>query len=70
MEFSERFKTLKNERGLTYRDVSRQLGINERAVQYYAQGKRFPDFKGLLLLADFFEVSIDYLVGRSDIPNW
>lgn len=44
------------------------LGISTRAYQYYESGERYPDFEGLLALADYFQVSIDYLVGRSDEP--
>ena len=42
------------------------LGITPRAYQYYEEGKRYPDFRGLLLLAEHLNVSIDYLVGRTD----
>ena len=43
-----------------------ELGISCRAVQSYERGERYPDFKGLLRLADYFDVSLDYLAGRSE----
>ena len=64
--FKNRLKELRTARGVTSKDMGEYLGITPRAYQYYESGTRYPDFKGLLLLADFFEVSIDYLVGRSD----
>lgn len=42
------------------------LSITPRAYQYYEEGKRFPDFHGLLKIADCLHISIDYLVGRKD----
>ena len=65
-EFSVRLKGLRGERNMRQQDLADQLGITVRAYRYYEQGKRYPDFQGLLALADYFQVSLDYLVGRSD----
>lgn len=43
------------------------LGIKERSYQCYEYRERYPDFPGLIAIADFFDVSLDYLVGRSDV---
>ncbi len=64
--FKERVKNLRKEKRFTQREMGEQLGITMRAYQSYEQGTRYPDFPGLIRLADFFDVSIDYLVGRSD----
>jgi transcriptional regulator with XRE-family HTH domain len=45
------------------------LGITERGYQCYEQGEREPPIAKLIALADYFDVSIDYLVGRSDEPG-
>ena len=66
-DFSEVFLMLRNEKKASKKDIGELLGISERAVRYYETGERRPDFDGLLLLADYFDVSLDYLVGRSDI---
>lgn len=66
--FHERFKVLKSGKNATYKDIADELQISARAVQHYADGKRFPDFHGLVKLADYFDVSIDYLVRWSDVP--
>lgn len=65
-EFSVRLKGLREERNMRQQDLADQLGITVRAYRYYEQGKRYPDFQGLLALADYFQVPLDYLVGRSD----
>lgn len=65
-EFSVRLKSLREERKMRQQDLADQLGITVRAYRYYEQGKRYPDFQGLLALADYFQVPLDYLVGRSD----
>ena len=42
------------------------LGVTRWSVHNYETGKNRPDYDGLLALADYFDVSLDYLVGRSD----
>ena len=66
--FCERLRELRNERGFTQKELAEHLNITPRAYQYYEQGERFPDFHGLLALADYLGVKIDYLVGRTDEP--
>lgn len=67
MEFKVRLKEIRIERGITLKAISEYLGITMRAYQYYESGERYPDLKGLIALADYLDVSIDYLVGRTDI---
>ncbi len=67
MEFCERIKLLRKERGLTQKAIAENLGIGYRAYQCYEYQERYPEFKGLIAIADFFDVSLDYLVGRSDV---
>ena len=45
------------------------LGTTVRAIAYYETGEREPNIAGLIALADFFGVSLDYLVGRTDQPG-
>ena len=42
------------------------LGVQIRAYQYYESGSFFPEIINLIKLADYFDVSTDYLLGRSD----
>ncbi len=66
MIFSERLKKLRISRGLSKKDVFESVGISAVAYHRYEAGEREPAYQKLLDLADFFCVSIDYLVGRSD----
>ena len=65
---NERLIQLKNERGLLQKDIARDVGLALRTYQYYETGQRKPDSDALIALADYFDVSLDYLVGRSDDP--
>ena len=67
--FAVRFKELKEKKNITYTEIANQLGLKRRAVQCYPEGSAKPDFEGLIALADLFDVSIDYLVGRTDNPK-
>ena len=67
MEFYERIRLLRNETGLTQKAIAAELKIGYRAYQCYELNQRFPEFRGLIAIADFFDVSLDYLVGRSEI---
>lgn len=64
--FSLRLKALRKERSIKQKELAEYLGISIRGYQCYEYGKGFPDVPGLLALADYFDVSIDYLLGRTD----
>ena len=68
-ELSAQFKKVRLEKGLTQKQVAAALGITEQAYQRYEYGKTVPSALVLIALADYFDVSLDYLVGRSDIPT-
>lgn len=76
--FSEMLKNLRKERGLTQESLAKALSIGDfkispSAVGMWEQGRREPDFDTLDLIADFFNVDIDFLLGKTDkttyIPN-
>lgn len=60
---------LRQKRGLTQNMLARKTGIKRAAISHYELGRREPDFETLALLADFFHVSIDFLLGRADQPT-
>ena len=64
--FSERLKQLRSERNLSQEKLGALLEVKKYSIYTYEKGRSEPDIKGLIILADFFEVSIDYLVGRTD----
>ncbi len=63
-----RIRELREERELRQIDLSHATGIDQKTISNYETGKTNPDSYALIRLADFFGVSIDYLVGRSDTP--
>lgn len=67
-DFSSRIIQLKTERKLLQKDIAASIGLSLRAYQYYEKGQKEPTLSTLLRLADYFDVSLDYLVGRSDDP--
>ena len=64
--FSERMKELRNERGLKQREMAEICGVKLRSYQGYEYGKHYPEVPGLIFLAEYFDVSLDYLIGRTD----
>ena len=64
-DLSQRLRLLRKERGLTQQEMAEQFGQSLRTYQYYEAGTRRPEYAHLLALADFFDVSLDYLTGRS-----
>jgi len=67
--FPERLKRLRKENDKTQQDIADLLGITQQAVGLYETGKRQPDPAALDKLANYFNTTIDYLVGRTDDPN-
>jgi len=63
---SKRLRALRKERKLLQRDIAKYLNITTSAYGYYEQGKRRADAETIKKLADFFNVSTDYLLGRTD----
>ena len=64
-DFCERLKQLRSSRGSLQKDLAEYLNITVRAYQHYETGTRYPDYEGLQKLADYFDVGIDYLTGRT-----
>ena len=67
--FSERLKYLRIKKNLTQKQLAETFNITERGYQNYEIGKSTPNFHVLIALSDYFDVSLDYLVGRSDDPK-
>lgn len=64
--FCERIKSLRNERRIYQREVAEYLGVTLRSYQSYESGQSEPNLARLSALADYFGVTTDYLLGRSD----
>ena len=69
MSLPERLIQIKNDRKLLQKDIAAAVGLSVRAYQYYEKGQKEPTLSVLIRLSDFFNVSLDYLCGRSDDPT-
>lgn len=67
MEFGKRLEQLLEERELTQRQVSNDLHIAATTLNGYVKGNREPDYGTLVRIAEYFEVSTDYLLGVTNI---
>ena len=67
--FSTQLRKIRKERKLTQKQLAIEIGASERGIQQYELGERKPAFDVLIALADYFNVSLDYLVGRSEDPE-
>lgn len=64
-----RLKELREKRHSSMRQIAQQLGIPYTTYVNYEKGIREPNSEMLVLLSDFFDVSVDYLIGRSNYPE-
>ncbi|WP_040952929.1 helix-turn-helix domain-containing protein [Gorillibacterium massiliense] len=65
----DRIALQREKRSMTQEDLSAKLGITRAALSHYEKNRREPDSDTLNKIADFFSISIDYLLGRTDEPN-
>lgn len=63
---SNRLKSLREDRDLRQVDVAEKTGIDQRSLSNYETGKTKPDSETIIILADFYGVSCDYLLGVVD----
>ena len=67
--FAERLRCLRDEKGLTRKAFSELTGISDSSINMYERGEREPSLETLEIFADFFNVDMDYLLGRQDIQR-
>ena len=66
--FSEKIRQLRKERHLTQAEVAKEVGLSARGYQDLELGAK-PGFDNLLHIADFYDVSVDWLMGRTENPH-
>lgn len=64
--FATRLKELRLKRGLTQKELAQKLNMQNTAISKYELNQRKPDTETLLEIANFFNISIDYLLGNTD----
>jgi transcriptional regulator with XRE-family HTH domain len=67
--FSERLGNLREEKRLSQTALGAELNIPRTTISSWEQGMRTPELKMILVLSNYFSVSIDYLIGKTDIKN-
>lgn len=66
---NNRLKTLRKEKGLTQISLQMKTGIEQSLLSKFENGERIPPTETLMLLADFYNVSMDYIMLRTDNPE-
>ncbi|MGN0456489.1 MAG: helix-turn-helix domain-containing protein [Acutalibacteraceae bacterium] len=69
MEFSERLKELRTDRDMSQIELAKALNLRSSAISKYENNLTQPSIDTLKKLANIFDVTVDYLVGVSDIEN-
>ena len=64
-----RLKELRKARGISQLKLAMDLSMNQNSISRYENGEREADYNTLIRLADYFQVSIDYLLERTDNPK-
>lgn len=67
MEFGKIISALRAEKGIYQKELADYLKVSIGTISNYEQGIHSPDFDTLCKLADYYDVSIDYMMGRTDI---
>ncbi len=71
MSFASRLKQLREEKGIQQSELAKILNISRQSVSNYENGTRFPsDEKLFIKMAEYFDVSVDYLFSLTNIRNY
>lgn len=65
-----RLKELRQKRHITQLKLAMDLNMNQNSISRYENGDREADYKTLIMFADYFNVSVDYLLGRTNDPTF
>ncbi|MDE5621079.1 MAG: helix-turn-helix domain-containing protein [Ruminococcus sp.] len=65
-----RLKELRKSKRITQQRLAIELNLNQNSISRYESGEREADYKTLIALSDYFQVSIDYLLERTDNPTF
>ncbi len=66
MSFGKKLRSLRQEKKLSQVELSKKLNVTSQALSQYELGKRIPDAEMIIRIADFFDVSVDYLLDRTN----
>lgn len=69
MLIGEKIKELRKNSKITQEQLGNAIGVSKMAISYFEKGKKSPGRESLEKIADYFEVTTDYLLGRSEDPE-
>ncbi|SHF50996.1 helix-turn-helix domain-containing protein [Caloramator proteoclasticus] len=69
MHIGDRIKKLRTEKQITQPELAKILGVSRSTIAMYENNEREPNIKTINKIADFFNVTTDYLLGRTDNPT-
>lgn len=69
IKFGARLRQLRTSRNLSQMDFAKQIGVSKSSINMYERGEREPGLETLEKIADYFNVDMDYLLGKTDIIN-
>ena len=67
ISFKERLKELRAERNITQQELGKLVNMSKMAISHWEKGHSEPSISQLIALSNYFEVSVDYLIGKSEI---
>lgn len=65
-----RLKELRKQKKISQLQLALDLNMNQNSISRYETGEREADYETLIKLADYFDVSVDYLLERTNNPEW
>jgi transcriptional regulator with XRE-family HTH domain len=68
-KFAQRFEEIRKARNVSVISIAKHLNVADSLLYKYKMGKAKPSYEKLIALANILDVSIDYLVGRTDVPE-
>lgn len=68
-QFGTNLKTLRKQSGITQQEIANIINTSRSCISNYESGNRQPDNETIKLIADYFDVSVDYLFGRSEVKT-
>ena len=67
IKFMNRLKELRMEKGVSQQEIGKLVNMSKMAISHWEKGHSEPSISQLILLSEFFDVTVDYLIGKTDI---
>lgn len=67
MKFKDRLRELRTEKNISQQQLGKIVNVSKMAVSHWESGHSEPSIEQLIVISDYFEVTIDYLTGKTDL---